>query len=494
MTQTQPSPIQPVQLIVPKKDGTSYTMYTGSPKQSEFHRSQVSKLLAWGSRGGGKSIMLRMDAHFRALTHPGCNLVLVRKTYKDLLKNHVFFQASKGIPWTTLKQEMNMLGGDFNKSDYICHYPNGSKLFLSYVGDASDALNLLGAEFLAAYFDEISTIPWDFFTQLVSSVRVSAGSDWKPVVRAATNPLGESTAEIMKYFVHKDVDLEEDRDYNPAEWDHIRMDMGDNPFLDSKQYLKDLMALNLPEHMKKAWIEGEYFEETALFSFYAQREGRPYHVIPECDTSELIHKARVFRCYDHGYKPDPAYCAWIAHLGNRYIVFHEQAWLEKSVPFIAEDIKKIDAELGVGRVVATYCDPHMDIKTGQVRTIKDLFEDHGIAMDCSVNDRRQFAAAVHAALATEIADGQPKLQIFANGPRMGCPYLARSLPMMRYDPKRPEFLADHKHDHPVVALAYFLISEASYDQHTYQPREVKPWMRPKQSSEWVLGNDGVRSR
>ena len=122
-------------------------MYTPTEKQLEFHENSTPKLIAMGNRGGGKSVMLRMDAHMRALSCPGSNLILIRKTYKDLLKTHVFFQ---GLPWGSLKKEMQLLGGDFHSTDYICHYPNGSKLFLSYVGHESDALNLLSPEILAA--------------------------------------------------------------------------------------------------------------------------------------------------------------------------------------------------------------------------------------------------------------------------------------------------------------------------------------------------------
>ena len=481
-------------LTVRLADGSDFVMYTPTPKQRVFHDNGVSRLVAIGNRGGGKSVMLRFDAHMRALSCPGSTLVLVRKTYKDLLKNHMYFQ---GLPWGSLKKEMQLLGGDFNKTDYVCLYPNGSKMFLSYVGHESDALNLLGAEVLGAYFDEISTIPWEYFTRLVSSVRVPAGSGWKPVVRAATNPLGESTPEIYQYFINKDVDLEEDRDYDPTMWGHIRIDMNDNPHIDSVQYKKDLLGLNLPEHIKKAWIDGEYFDETALFSFYPSKEGKPYHVINELDLELIVKKARIYRVFDMGYSPDPAYCAWIAHLGNRYIVFHEKIWFKTVASEIAAQILQEDRELGISRVQSTFCDPSIDIHTGaDIRTIKDTFEEHGVPMECSVNNREQFAASVHGALAEEAYEGIPRLQIFSgrSGAAEGASYLIKAIPLQRFNPKKPLAMADQKHDHPVVALSYFLISYASYEKRTMSQAKLKPWMRPKrsESSTWVLGRDNVR--
>ena len=438
--------------------------------------------------------MLRFDAHMRALSCPGCTLVLVRKTYKDLMKNHVYFQ---GLPWGSLKKEMQLLGGDFNKTDYVCLYPNGSKLFLSYVGHESDALNLLGAEILGAYFDELSTIPWEYFTTMLSSVRVPAGTGWKPVVRAATNPLGESTPEIYQYFVNKDVDLNEDPDYNPKIWGSVPIGMEDNPHIDFVQYKKDLMALNLPEHMRRAWIDGEYYDEAALFSFYPFKESKPYHVIHELDLETILKHGRIYRVFDMGYSPDPAYCAWIAHLGNRYIVFHEKLWTRTIASQIASDILQEDKELGIERVYGTFCDPSIDIHTGaDIRTIKDTFEEHGVPMECSVNNREQFAASVHAALAEEVEDGVPRLQIFSgrSGYAHGAPYLIKAIPLQKFNPKRPMAMADQKHDHPVVALSYFLISYASYEKRNIEPnKRVKPWMRPKQSQSWVLGKNNVRT-
>src|SRR3990167_2787917 len=201
-------------LKVTLKDGSPFTIYEPHEKQLAFHTDSSTNLLAIGSRGSGKSLTLRMDAHMRALSCPGINLILVRKTYKDLLKSHIYFQ---GLPWGSLKKEMELLGGSFHSTDYICHYPNGSKLFLSYVGHESDALNLLSAEFVAAYFDELSVIPWEFFIKLQASVRASGhlkDQGIKGVVRAATNPLGESTATLMDYFVTQTVDPEDDPEYD----------------------------------------------------------------------------------------------------------------------------------------------------------------------------------------------------------------------------------------------------------------------------------------
>lgn len=252
-------------------------MYTPtSPKHLWFHQSNIKNLLAYGNRGGGKSHLLRFDAHMRALSVPKANLILVRRTYPELLRSHLIH----------INLEMKMLGGDYNKTEHIAYYPNDSKLFFSHVATEADSLNLLSAEFIAAYFDELSTIPWEFFVKLAASVRVAGPLKelgLKGVVRAATNPLGPSAAEVFAYFVNKDVPPEDDPDYNPNDWDSIKIQMEDNHHLDIDDYKKQFAGM--PSHLKKAWLDGDFALENQLFEFKPRlRDGTPYHVISEMPT------------------------------------------------------------------------------------------------------------------------------------------------------------------------------------------------------------------
>lgn len=260
-------------IIVNLPDGEPYIMYEpASPLHLDFHNSQKKNLLAYGNRGGGKSHLIRFDAHMRGLTIPNANMILVRRTYPELLRSHLIHIAA----------EMKMLGGDYNKTEHIAYYPTGSKLFFSHVATEADSLNLLSAEFVAAYFDELSTIPWDFFVKLCASVRI--GGKLKDmgltgVVRAATNPLGPSAAEVFAYFVNKDVDPEDDPDYDPADWGAMRIQMEDNPHIDIEDYKKRFAGM--PSYLRKAWLDGDFALENQLFDFRPVKNGKPYHVINE---------------------------------------------------------------------------------------------------------------------------------------------------------------------------------------------------------------------
>lgn len=260
-------------LIVTLPDGKQHMMYEPtSEKHTWFHQTPTKNLLAYGNRGGGKSHLLRFDAHMRCLSVPGSRSILIRKTYPQLLQSHLQYIPS----------EMAMLGGHYHKTEHIAYYPNDSRLFFSHVATEEDSLNLLSAEYIAAYFDELSTISWDFFVKLCASVRIGGPlkeMGIKGVVRAATNPLGPSAAEVFSYFVNKDVPPEDDPDYNPADWDAIKIQMADNMHIDIEDYKKRFAGM--PTYLKKAWLEGDFALENQLFDFKPTADGKPYHVISE---------------------------------------------------------------------------------------------------------------------------------------------------------------------------------------------------------------------
>lgn len=460
-------------------------LYVPSPKQMDYHLRTEPNVLFWGGRGSGKSLCGRWDAHMRALAHPGFNYAILRRTYPELQRSHLVH----------IQREMKSLGGYYHQTDKIAHYPNGSKGYFSHCATEEDVLNLLSAEFALMVFDELSTFEWDMFTKLSASVRVPVGSGLTAMVRGLTNPLGPSAGKLVEYFVYKAADPEEDPDYNPNDWYAIHANLEDNPHLDQAQYRKRFSGL-LP-HVRKAWVDGEFVLENALFDFHptrrnAQNQSKPYHVVSDLELRQVIKASTIYRAIDVGWSPDPTVVLWIAHLGNRYIVFHEEIHYKKTAEQLAEIIKEVDTSLGVDRVAMTYCDPSMDINTtADIRTIKDIFESNGVPMECSVNKRELFATVIHEALNQESFEDQPRIQIYQNG-RRGCPYLAKTIPMMRFDPKKPQKMADHKDDHAVVALAYFLISSASSDMYKFQAEKPRPWMVERSGARDILGSDQVR--
>lgn len=461
-------------------------LYVPTPKQMDYHLRTEANVLFWGGRGSGKSMCGRWDAHMRALAYPGFTYLILRRTYPELMKSHLIH----------ISTEMKKLGGYYHHTDKVAHYPNGSRGYFSHCATEEDVLNLLSSEFALMVFDELSTFEWEMFTKLSASVRVPVNSGLTAMVRGLTNPLGPSAQQLVQYFVNKNVDVEQDPDYNPSDWYSIHANLESNPYIDAIQYKKRFSGL--PAHVRKAWVDGEFALENALFDFrptiqLPSGDVKSYHVIRDIDLKKVIQSATIYRAIDVGWFPDPTVIIWIAHLGNRYIIFHEVVEYKKTASELAQIIKNEDQSLGIKRVAITYCDPSMDINTvADVRTVKDQFESHGIAMECSVNKRELFASSVHTALAEEAFEDTPRIQFYHNG-NSGCPYLVRTIPMMRYNPKKPAAMADHKEDHAVVSLAYFLISHAADEMRPVEETKTRPWMVLKHTKSLVLGSDQVRN-
>lgn len=472
----------------------------------DYHSRNEPNVLFYGGRGSGKSVTGRWDAHMRAMAYPGFKYCVLRRTFPELLKSHLI----------DLPREMHLLGGTYHHTNHTAIYPNGSVGFFSHCNTEQDVLNLLSAEFYLMFFDEISTFEWGMFVKLAASCRVpesfkkSIGIDLEGAVRAATNPLGVSAEMVDRYWVQKDITLDEDSYYNPLDWYAIKANAEDNPYLDAEKYMKRFSGM--PEHVRKAWVDGDFSLENAMFDLQPSRmnkagERKPYHVIHDLDLKKILQNAVIYRAMDAGWFPDPTVCLWIAHLGRRHIVFHEKIWYKTTAVDVAEDIKKEDERFArildpsgntKLRVAMTYCDPTMDINTtADIRTVKEIYEANGIPMECSINDREKYATVLYNVLGEEAGEGLPRIQFYkdTNNKSLGCPYLIRTIPQMRFHPKKEKYMDDHKHDHAVVSLCYYLLSHsADLRQEIPFGKPLPKWMRPKAGDRYILGTESVKDR
>lgn len=140
------------------------------------------------------------------------------------------------------------------------------------------------------------------------------------------------------------------------------------------------------------------------------------------------------------------------------------------------------------KVIDTYCDPTMFVgsKATDTTSIGDIFQQNGVMITPSVNDRVAAGFAIHEYLNTTLSDGLPKLQIY----EPGCPMLCRTLPEMRVDRTNPRRIADGP-DHWVIALAYFCLA-TTYASQPAAYTEIPRWMRRKADTRHVLGSESVR--
>lgn len=446
--------------------GKVVVQYDPWPHQILFHSSTAPNLLALGTRGTGKSLMIRWDAIMRCLAIPGFKALIVRRTMPELRKSHLGF-----IPI-----EMKRIGGIFLETTSIAKFPNGSTITFAHCETEADILNFLSSEYGAIYFDELSTFTLNQFLQISAAARAPEDAGYVAVVRAGSNPLGAGAEWMKAWFVDKNVQLEDFQDYHPDDFEMQFSTLEDNPSINRKEYEKRLR--NLPEHVKRAWLRGEFVIEGAYFPNFRKitDQDTPWHVIQEQPLWEgqplwSFAWMSVYRAIDWGFNPDPAVCLWIAVLPNKKAyVIKEQRWKQT----LAEDVAKAIVKASEGmRIVETFADPTMFIKTGQSAfSVAEQFEINGVPLTASINDRKKYGYAVQEYL-SRLIDGVPQVQIVENA----APHLIRTFPMMRMDPLDPSKLADGE-DHYVVAFAYFCMGQAMPTQNPEKP-DIPFWMRRK---------------
>lgn len=454
------------------EQGELVTLYRPTPKQQAFHASTAPNLLALGTRGTGKSLMVRMDAHMRCLMVPGFKALIVRRTMPELRKSHL----------GDIGREMKALGGIYLGSTFQAKYPNDSVLTFAHCETEADILNFLSSEYGAIYFDELSTFTLTQFLQISAAARAPIEAPYTAVVRAASNPLGIGAEWMKQWFVDKNVRYEDFPDYNPADFEMQFSTLEDNPHLDRKAYEARLRTL--PEHVRRAWLLGEFVIEGAYFldfrpSKLMNGDICPWHVleqIPMWQGRSLFQQPwlTIYRAVDWGYHPDPAVCLWIAVLPNkRAIVFKERQWKQTLAADVAREIVRESAGM---QVAETFCDPTMLIKIGEQYSIGELFEYNGVPLTAGINDRALYGYSIHNYLNTLI-DEQPQLQLMRPIGGYGCPELIRTFPLMRTDKLHPDRIADGD-DHWVVALAHFCTGMAEPSKQA-AAEPIRRWMLPK---------------
>jgi hypothetical protein len=460
--------------------------------QLAFHTSDAPNLLALGTRGTGKSTVLRWDAIIRCLMFPNFRALILRRKIPELRTSHLAF----------IDQEMFNLGGEKNGFVYLstvmeAKFPNGSVLKFSHCEKLADVMNYLSSEWGFIGFDELSTFPLEMFLPISAAARAKQDAPYKAVVRAGSNTLGIGSAWMRQWFgdplhgVEKAVDYSEYPDYNPADYEVQYSWMDGNRHINQTEYVKRLKSM--PEHIRKSWLELEFITEGAYFTEFKKKRfiddetQEPWHCIQSIPTMVVngvrqnlldIPWIKVYRSVDWGYHPDPAVCHWHLVLPNgRKITFREETWKRTLAKDVALAIKRITNNLGIGRVVETYCDPKMFVKDGSDPfSIADKFEQNGVPLTPSQNDRELYGYAVQEMLATIVEDDgkqYPSWQIVEKA----CPELVRTLPILQMDATNPKKIADGP-DHWVISCAYFGMGDATPSRDPVVSA-VPRWMQPK---------------
>ena len=207
----------------------------------EFFLSHAKYIAYGGARGGGKSWALRRKLVLMCLRYPGLSVLLVRRTYGELLSNHV----------RVLLSELDGLAV-YSDSRKCFEFFNGSLLRLGYLDNENDTTRYQGTEYDIIAIDEATQLTEYQFQTLKATVRGTNG--YPKRMYLTCNPGGVGHGWVKRLFIDRDYRTGE----NGRDYAFIRADVYDNPALLKADpgYLEQLKSL--PQGLREAWLDGSW--------------------------------------------------------------------------------------------------------------------------------------------------------------------------------------------------------------------------------------------
>lgn len=257
--------------------------YTPYPAQRRFHESCAVYRLFGGSKGPGKSFALLWEAIATCKRIPGCNVLIIRRTYPELKKGL--------IRHFELYVKPEVYGGlrNYNKSENVVTFPNGSKMFFGCAQHEKDILAFNGHEYAAIFIDESTEFTYFQYQFLCAQLRCPIkrdihGEDVVPFMGLGTNPVGighewhkalfigellsdgtykRNLATVKRALPGEDIDS-----YDPAEYEYIPAVLDDNLTYAKGTKLGDDYRKKLdklPDFLKDAYIKGSWETNTGKY-------------------------------------------------------------------------------------------------------------------------------------------------------------------------------------------------------------------------------------
>lgn len=450
-----------------------------SPKQELFLIDTHRHVGFGGARGGGKSWAVRVKADLLALAHKGIRICIVRRTYPELIENHI----------KPMKEMLQIGAKDsvarYNDSRKELRFKNGSEILFRYCNADKDLNNFQGVQFDVIFIDEATQLRQEWVEKIGACVR--GVNSFPKRMYYTMNPGGESHGYFKRLFIDRAFEECE----HPEDYSFIQSLVTDNEALmrENPDYIRQLEKL--PPKLREAWLngrwdvfEGAFFEEfrttpdpqkcydAGITTEEAFEEHRWTHVIKPFDIPKSW---KIYRSYDFGFgKPfavnwyavdydDTAYmiaelygCTGTPNEGVKWTPeeqFREVARIEREHPLLK------------GKKIHGVADPSIWDGSRGIAIIEEAEKQH-LWFEKGINDRLPGWMQIHERFKFD-ENGHAMLYIFET-----CKDSIRVIPLMMFDEHKVEDLDTDLEDHILDSIRYFCM------MRPIAPREIKEVKKP----------------
>lgn len=396
------------------------------PKQEEFCKSKTKYTCYGGARGGGKSFVARIKAILLALYYPGIQILLLRRTYNELLENHVVPLQKE------LRCQQKERIAQYKTQEKVFDFPNGSRIKLGYCDTETDVLQYQGQAYEVIFIEEATHFTEFQFNCLKESNRLSGQckKQVKPRMYLTCNPGGVGHSWVKRLFIDKEYnegEIAEEYNFIPALVFENEYIMKNDP-----DYVKALESL--PEDRKRAMLYGEW--DVYEGQFFPEFK-RNIHVV---EPFSIPKDWNIYFTMDYGLDMLAGYWIAVDYQNNAY-VFREVYESNLLVSEARDKIKAMtDEDVYIHLAPPDLWNRHKE--TG--KSTADIFAEGDIFLYKTNNDRVQGWLQMKEWLKVfkdEQGCDTARLKIFST-----CKNLIRCLPQLQHDDKKIGDVANEPHE------------------------------------------------